>query len=113
MLRLRRGLSQAALGKRCNVSQKEISHYETNYRRPPADIMPMLAEALGTTIDTLYGAEIDAGRSHGGELRKTTIWLIAEKLEKLDEPERLEVLGLIDRILTGKNPDHDRVEGRT
>ncbi|MCX7725817.1 MAG: helix-turn-helix domain-containing protein [Chitinispirillaceae bacterium] len=100
MLRTQRGLSQAALGTKLNVSQKEISHYEKNYRTPPAELMPLLAEALGTTIDGLYGAS--APKNIDNTLKKTTIWLIAEKLELLEEAERIAVLNFVNNLLAQK-----------
>ena len=100
LLRQQRGLSQAALGRRLNISQKEISHYETNYRTPPVEIIPRLAEALGTTAGALYGEPAQMWTDAG--LKKSTIWLIAERLEDLDESERGEVLAFIDRMIAGK-----------
>lgn len=100
MLRLQRGLSQAALGEKLNVSQKEISHYEKNYRTPPAELIPLLAEALGTTIDGLYGES--APKAIDNTLKKTTIWLIAEKLELLEENERIDVLNFVNNLLAQK-----------
>ena len=102
LLRQQRGLSQAALGRRLNISQKEISHYETNYRTPPVEIIPHLAEALGTTAGALYGEPVQPPTDNT-ELKKSTIWLIAERLEELDETERKLVLGYIERIISEKN----------
>jgi transcriptional regulator with XRE-family HTH domain len=102
MLRQQLGLSQAALGQRINISQKEISHYETNYRKPPVELLPNLAESLGTTIEELYGDSL----YRDGEceiLKKKSIWLVAEKMELLNETERKEVVAFIEKLIESRN----------
>jgi transcriptional regulator with XRE-family HTH domain len=99
-LRQTHGMSQAALGERCNVSQKEISHYETNYRTPPPDVVLRMAEVLGTTASELYGETITP--KIDPDLKNRTVWLIAERLELLDESERNEVLRFIERKIAAK-----------
>ncbi|MBN1576529.1 MAG: helix-turn-helix transcriptional regulator [Chitinispirillaceae bacterium] len=100
ILRQQRGLSQAALGQRLNISQKEISHYENNYRRPPAEILSGIARVLETSIAELYGEPVKPNT--GTALKKSTIWLIAEKLELIDETERCRVLSYLERMIAEK-----------
>lgn len=101
-LRQLRGLSQAALGQRINVSQKEISHYEKNYRTPPFEMLSAIARVLETPIGDFYNEPAKTQTDTG--LKKSTIWLIAERLELLDESEHREVLAYIDRMVTAKKP---------
>ncbi len=100
-LRRIKGLTQAALGKYLNISQKEISHYENNYRTPPPEILAGIARVLETSVADLYGEE----EKHIKEpvLKKSTIWLIAEKLEELNESERKQVLKHINGIIASRN----------
>lgn len=105
-LRLQRGLSQAALGKRLNISQKEISHYENNYRRPPAELLSDIARVLETSIGELYGEKPKP--QTGNALKKLTIWQIAERLEHLDESEQGRVLAYIDRMIAERKSNDTR-----
>ena len=99
------GLSQAALGKRINISQKEVSHYENNYRKPPVEVLPTLAKTLGTTIENLYGES--AVREYGYTLQKQSIWLVAEKMEYLNEDERREVLDFVEKRIDQKRRNQE------
>lgn len=58
-LRKDKGLSQAELARRTGVSQKVISAYERNYRRPSSAFIPRVAELLAPrpTRSTIRGKE--------------------------------------------------------
>jgi transcriptional regulator with XRE-family HTH domain len=97
-LRKERGLSQAELARKTGVSQKVISAYERNYRRPSSTFIPVVAETLGTTPDALY----DTGEGKSGGLKKNSLWKIVERLEGIPEDEREEVFSMIDKYLKSK-----------
>lgn len=61
-LRQQRGITQAKLAAALDLkSSSTITMWERGDRRPPSVILPRLADALGCTIDQLYG--------RGGEVR--------------------------------------------
>ena len=57
-LRQKRGITQAQLAAGLDLkSSSTITMWERGDRRPPSVILPKLANALGCTIDELYGRD--------------------------------------------------------
>lgn len=56
-LRKRMGLTQVELAERLNVSQSTITSWENGTRRPDLDLLPILAQIFGVTIDVLLGRD--------------------------------------------------------
>jgi len=54
-LRLKASLSQSELAKRCGVDETAVSHWENGVSSPKGSRLPVVAEALGVTIDELFG----------------------------------------------------------
>jgi transcriptional regulator with XRE-family HTH domain len=84
-----RGLTQAELGEKLGVSQNVIARYENNLRNPPLEKLPILAKALGVTLEELFGLkekELKATfkRNHGNR-RSAKILDIFEKLNPGDQ----------------------------
>jgi len=53
--RLKNKLTQSELAKILKIDQTAVSKWETGETMPSASILPFIAEALGCTIDDLYG----------------------------------------------------------
>lgn len=100
-----RGLSQDEFAKLVGVSQKVVSSYERDYRTPTAEKMPLIAKVLETSLDYLYGKEEE--ERPNSELKKSTIWKIAEKLETLTENERKSVLHFVETIIYEKHEKNE------
>jgi transcriptional regulator with XRE-family HTH domain len=62
-LRLRAGLSQAALGARLGLTAGAINRYEMGHRRVPLEDVPRIASTFGVSAVTLLGADISGGRA--------------------------------------------------
>ncbi|MGB9866743.1 MAG: helix-turn-helix domain-containing protein [Bacillota bacterium] len=56
-LRIRSGLSQRALAKKCGLSSTYISQLESGDRAPSPRAAKVLCEALGVDFDTLFTIE--------------------------------------------------------
>lgn len=56
-LRKEKGLTQAQLAERLNLSQATVASWEVGKRRPDIEFMPTLAEFYGVSVDELYGQE--------------------------------------------------------
>lgn len=54
-LRKDRGMTQKELASLTGVQQNTVSQWETGDRKPSSTVLPRLANALGCTIDELYG----------------------------------------------------------
>lgn len=55
LLRQERGWTQAELGKKIHIVQKQVSSYERGVNVPSADVLVKIAEAFGVTLDYLAG----------------------------------------------------------
>ena len=58
-LRKKRKLTQAALAEILNVSDKAVSKWETGLGYPEITSLPMIANALGVTVDFLLSGKRD------------------------------------------------------
>lgn len=56
-LRTEKGLSQTALAKELNVSQRSISSWETGFRQPDYETLIMIAKYFDVSTDYLLGLE--------------------------------------------------------
>lgn len=57
VLREKSGMSQKSLATAMGVSQQAVSRWESGTCMPLAEQLPALADALGCTIDALFGRE--------------------------------------------------------
>ncbi|GEM_PF-6107731 len=76
LLRKKKGFSQEKLARAINVSPNTISKWETGKSIPDASLLPVLAEALETTIQGLYGEEgskDDGGFEHRAFLKRMIV----------------------------------------
>lgn len=56
-IRRERGMTMKQLGSIVGVSEAAISHYETGRREPDPNMLGLLANALGVTVDYLMGRD--------------------------------------------------------
>ena len=77
-LRKAKGLSQDELATKLNVVRQTISKWEKGLSVPDAEMLLTIAEALGTTVNTLLGETIEPDIC--SELK-----IIANKLEVINE----------------------------
>ena len=68
--RIDRGLTQEELGKAVGVSGQAVSKWENTNAMPDPKLLPALADALDTTIDTLFDHEKHTKKTLYGELRE-------------------------------------------
>lgn len=69
-LRQKEGLTQQALADRLGVSDKAISKWERGCGAPELTLLPRLAEALHTDVDTLLKGGVEENRAANGNLRR-------------------------------------------
>jgi len=104
-LRKARGFTQTELGEILGVSQRVITYYERESGKPPAHLLPRLADALKVTVDEIVGYERlrEAHAPHNPRL-----WRKLREVEKLSEPDRKAVLRFVDALLAKQRLDHQR-----
>lgn len=83
-LRRRAGVSQRELAQRVGLDHTLISKFENGHRRPPADRVLAICEALGVPGETLLGliGEVSPGRRR--QLRPAA--KVIADVERWDEP---------------------------
>ena len=83
-LRKKNNLTQLQLAQRLNVSDKTISKWEMGRGYPEMSTLPLLAEELGVTIDSLFKE-----KTQGIAIAGTTIVDIVNVIEKYPEKNML------------------------
>ena len=83
LLRKNKGLTQAELAERCDVTQPIIARWEKNQVQPRAKALEKLAEALGVSITEFMS----------GDYTK-----IAASLNEVQDPELLQLIGQVGKL---------------
>ena len=98
LARLRRaaGFSQRSLAQHLGVSQRMIAYYEAQAGRPPAHLLPALAEAFGVSADELLGV---ASAAASDKPKNQRLWRRLRQIEELPPKERKELSQIIDVYL--------------
>jgi transcriptional regulator with XRE-family HTH domain len=73
-----------------------LSRINTHYAYPSAEKIPLLAEALGVSLDELYGMPTQKPQE---KIRNPKLWKKFEKLDMLAEPEKRTVIRMIDGLV--------------
>jgi len=95
-LRNERGYSQRDLAGETGISHRMIAYYEKQAQNPPAHVLPILAEALGVSIDQLFGM---AKIKTDGKNKDMRLWRRFSKIEKLDPKEKRQIMMLLDTFI--------------
>lgn len=96
-LRNARGFSQTELGALIGVSQRMMTYYEREAGKPPAHVLPQLADALKVSVDELLG--IRPGRDAQEPPRRSRLWRKLRQIEKLSRRDQQALLRTIDAFL--------------
>ena len=95
-LRKRKGLTQVQFAEQLGVSQRMITYYENEARRPPTQLLPEIARVLGVAIDELLnGSEVEIVEAP--KLNKRLLRRF-EKLQELPIADQKAVLRMIDSL---------------
>ena len=93
-IRQSKGLSQTDLAKRTGLKPAAISHFETGERKPSFENLIKLADALGVSMDYLFG--------RGSEHASTASSELLRDFEKLSLKDQ-EVVHDMVQVLLKKN----------
>lgn len=95
-LRKARGFTQLELAEQVGLSRRMLAYYEGQSAHPPTTHLPGIARALGVTTDELLGlvAIKTTARQKDSRLQRRI-----QEIEKLDAPDRRQVLQLIDAFI--------------
>jgi transcriptional regulator with XRE-family HTH domain len=97
-LRKAAGFTQVELATELEISQRMVAYYESAGSTPPAHLLPAIAQALGVSIDALYGHAQPRRKlvKQEGDSRLRRRLLA---IEKLGTAEKRQVLQLIDAYI--------------
>jgi transcriptional regulator with XRE-family HTH domain len=94
--RLANGLTQVELGRRAGLSPRMVVHYEKYIKRPPAEKISALAEALGVRVEKLLydtAPEMESTNTSAPFARKL------EKAKRLPDDDQVFLSTVIDNLL--------------
>jgi transcriptional regulator with XRE-family HTH domain len=96
-LRQERGWSQAQLGKKLEVHQKQISGYERGVHFPQTELLIRLAEVFDVSLDFLAFDDRDAGDR--ARLADRELLERFEQIDQLSETDRDTVKAVLDTFI--------------
>lgn len=101
------GYTQRSLAAEIGISNRMVAYYEAQTTRAPAHLLPVLAEAIGVSVDQLLGLdEITARRRPENQRLMRQL----RKVEKLSPRARRAVLDHIDALWTKEKPSSTGAE---
>lgn len=95
-LRNKTGYSQRDLARETGISHRMIAYYEKQAQYPPTHVLPLLAKALGVSVDQLLGLEPIKTDGKNKDMR---LWRRFSQIEKLDVKEKRKVMQLLDTFI--------------
>jgi transcriptional regulator with XRE-family HTH domain len=95
-IRKARGYSQYTLADEIGISQRMVAYYEAQTGRPPAHLLPKIAEVLDVTADELLGIS-ELKDAEGA--RNSRLWRKLRQVEKLPPSDRRALLKMLDALL--------------
>jgi transcriptional regulator with XRE-family HTH domain len=98
-LRREKGLTQAELAQRLQVSQPAVSDYENDVIRLPADVVVQIAGILGASTDELLGMRMPAARSDHG-IKNRRLYRRMQEIEKLPRRDQEALLRTIEAFIS-------------
>jgi transcriptional regulator with XRE-family HTH domain len=98
-LRREKGLTQAELAERLQVSQPVVSDYENDVIRLPADVVVQIAQILGASTDELLGVKAPASRSNAG-IKNRRLYRRMQEIEKLPRRDQDALLRTIEAFIS-------------
>lgn len=101
-LRQAHGLTQLQLAERTGISQRAISSYETQVSYPPIPAIPVLARALGVSIDELFGHKASKALRQPADRTPRALRKKIEQIAALPERDQRAVLRLINSLVGAK-----------
>lgn len=96
--RLRRGLTQAELGKKAYVPTVSVSHFETGHRFPNAETLRRIADALGVSADYLLGRAKEPGGNDVLDAVDPEIAVLFRRFQGMSAEAREQVKRLFETV---------------
>lgn len=96
-LRKAAGYTQVELAAALGMTQRMIAYYESRAEKPPATILPQMAEVLGVSIDEILGMKpIKKAKSKQPDTR---LQRRLQRIEKLSPKAKRQITQLLDTFI--------------
>ena len=95
-LRKARNFTQQEFADEVGISRRMVAYYESQSQHPPTTHLPAMARVLKLTTDELLGTAAIKQRAKPADTRMQRR---LQQIEKLDTPERRQILQLIDTFI--------------
>lgn len=89
--------TQQQIADQLGIAQQTLAHYEVGRLRPPASLLPPLAQVLGLTLDELLGQEFSHGHGKRGPAPKLQKQF--ERVSQLPRATQKVVMTMLDGLL--------------
>ena len=100
LLRKRAYLTQSQLAERLNLSQATVACWENGKRRPDLDLLPIIAETFGVSVDELLGREEQEDRPP----KTIEAKIVSFAMDQLPQEERDRIINVLSAMYTN-NPE--------
>lgn len=89
-------ITQVQLAETLDVAQSTVNAYESGQRRVPVSALPVLAKALGVSLDELLGEPVTAARKRGPAPK---LQQHMERISRLPKPQQRFVIQVLESVL--------------
>lgn len=96
-LRMERGLTQREFATKTGINYVQYNRYEKGDRKPSADVLPKIADALGVSVD--YLLEGDEQNAAVANLADRELLTMFQRTEKLSDNDKDHVKALLDAFI--------------
>jgi transcriptional regulator with XRE-family HTH domain len=96
-LRKAAGYTQQDLADAVGVSRRMVAYYEGQSEHPPTTLVPAIAQALGVTIDELFGVAVAKPRN--GRTPDTRLQRRLQQIERMPARDKRQVLQVLDAFI--------------
>lgn len=93
-------ITQTQLAETLGVSQPTMNAYELGQRRVPVSALPVLAKALGVSLDELIGEPVGATKKRGPAPK---LQQHMERISQLPKPRQRMVMEMLEAVLAQGN----------
>lgn len=95
-LRKEAHLTQVQLARTLGVAQSTLNAYELGQRRVPVSALPVLAKALGVSLEALMGEADQASKKRGPTPKLAQLM---ERISQLAKPQQRFVIQVLESVL--------------